>query len=182
MENEPVYTSEEQSKIIAELQDNLRTISSVNVGIPRVAVDSIYSLDTKMTVAAFQKEYGLEETGAVDYRTWDAVTEEAGRIRNSRAPANPVTAFQPPHLVVRPGDTGDIVCFIQILLRRVCRRLDHASSIEIDGCYGIMTEEAVKRVQKLADLTPTGHVDKETWNALTDLYVYPQNKSTQTNK
>lgn len=177
MDNEPFYTPEEQSKIIAELQDNLRTISSVNVGIPCVAVDGIYSLDTKIAVAAFQKEYELEETGAVDCQTWDAVTKEAGQIRDSRAPANPVAVFQPPHLVVEPGNTGDIVFFIQILLRRVCSRLEHASPVKIDGHYAEKTEEAVKRVQQLAGLAPTGHVDKETWNALTDLYAHLKNKT-----
>lgn len=176
MESEPVYMPEEQSEVISELQNNLRTVSSVNAGIPRVAVDGIYSLDTKMAVAAFQKEYGLEETGAVDSRTWDRAAAEAGRVRNARTPANPVAAFQPPHGVVRPGSTGDTVYFLQILLRRVCRCLTHPLTVPIDGRYGEKTAQAVKKVQELADLESSGQVDKATWNVLTDLYAGLRNK------
>ena len=42
-----------------------------------MAEDGIFGPDTKAAVLAFQKGFGLEETGVVDEITWDTIRDYA---------------------------------------------------------------------------------------------------------
>jgi peptidoglycan hydrolase-like protein with peptidoglycan-binding domain len=43
-------------------------------------------------------------------------------------------------------------------------------SVEINGNYDIETENAVRNFQTINSLSPTGEVDRKTWNALSKIY------------
>jgi len=63
--------------------------------------------------------------------------------------------------VVQLGDTGDAVTQAQRALRRTPN-----TTLEVDGEFGPLTEEATKEFQQQAGLPVTGVVDDTTWLAL----------------
>jgi len=67
------YTKTDQENHITELQTYLRGISFINPNIPRIVPDGIYGALTSGAVSAFQKEYGLPQTGETDRATWNKI-------------------------------------------------------------------------------------------------------------
>ena len=43
-------------------------------------------------------------------------------------------------------------------------------AVYVDGIYGPETENAVKAIQALVGITPSGRVTAETWDAIAELY------------
>ena len=64
---------------------------------------------------------------------------------------------------VQKGSEGDAVRQAQRALRRT-----PDTSLEVDGIFGPLTEEATKKFQQSAGLPVTGIVDEATWKALPD--------------
>lgn len=62
--------------------------------------------------------------------------------------------------VLRPGNRGSAVAFVQNLLRQ--RRY----AVRVDGVYGSQTRNAVLAFQRNNNLSRTGNVDNATWRAL----------------
>ena len=63
--------------------------------------------------------------------------------------------------ILRIGSTGPMVEFLQNILIKL-----GLLSSEIDGIFGIDTQNAVKQFQRQNNLTPDGIVGPRTWNAL----------------
>ena len=51
----------------------LRVLSSYINEIPPIAIDGIYGPATRSAVLAAQRRFGLPQTGAVNYSTWEAI-------------------------------------------------------------------------------------------------------------
>ena len=64
------------------------------------------------------------------------------------------------HPVLRKGDSGDAVTYLQTLLG------DTGAALRADGIFGALTEAAVKDFQALSRLTLDGIVGPLTWDAL----------------
>ena len=62
--------------------------------------------------------------------------------------------------VLKPGNRGSAVAFVQNLLRQ--RRY----AVRVDGVYGSQTRNAVLAFQRNNNLSRTGNVDDATWRAL----------------
>lgn len=60
---------------VRQMQEQLDTIAEVYTSIPRIAADGIFGNNTKAAVQAFQKIFGLPQTGAVDFRTWYKISQ-----------------------------------------------------------------------------------------------------------
>lgn len=65
---------------VRDLQSYLALIGRTIPEIPEVAVDGIYGQNTKNAVAAFQKFYGIPETGYVGPLTWHEIGKEYNTI------------------------------------------------------------------------------------------------------
>ncbi|MFB2938807.1 peptidoglycan-binding protein [Aerosakkonemataceae cyanobacterium BLCC-F154] len=66
---------------------------------------------------------------------------------------------------LRKGSKGDDVKLLQAILN------SYGYSLKVDGVFGQLTEDAVKRFQKSRGLKVDGIVGPKTWNALlSDLY------------
>ena len=72
--------------------------------------------------------------------------------------------------VVRIGDRGPVVEFLQTLLDKDGHRLtrNRKPGAGIDGAFGKMTDRAVRQFQRDEDLSIDGVVGPATWNALLD--------------
>lgn len=60
---------------VLTIQEQLSRISKVYSAIPNPAVDGIYGSGTAAAVKAFQKIFGLPQSGIVDYRTWYKISQ-----------------------------------------------------------------------------------------------------------
>lgn len=73
----PGYTLSQGSSgdKVRQMQEQLNRIAQVYTAIPNIAVDGIYGPATAEAVRAFQKIFGLSQTGTVDYSTWYKISE-----------------------------------------------------------------------------------------------------------
>ncbi|MBQ8926774.1 MAG: peptidoglycan-binding protein [Oscillospiraceae bacterium] len=149
------YTQEQRTSHIREFQHYLYGIACTRGDLPRHIPDGIFDESCEAAVRAFQRAYGLQETGEVNTATWEKLTQVYQEML-SQTP-QPLYVFRHP---LREGDAGFAVLAVQGLLQ------EYGCSPEITGRYDADTAAAVMRFQHMALLPPTGVVDCATWNAL----------------
>ena len=127
------------------------------LGFYHAIITGNFGLTTEVGVKAFQKEYGLPESGVVDEEMWRllfSLTEVAYASEFSNYP------------ILSLGSSGSYVRELQSKLKTL---LYYTGSI--DSFFGNETQVAVKRFQYHNNLTTTGIVSSQTWNALNTLYA-----------
>lgn len=55
---------------VKQVQEQLDTIATVYIAIPRITADGIYGPKTAEAVRKFQSIFGLPVTGVIDFATW----------------------------------------------------------------------------------------------------------------
>jgi peptidoglycan hydrolase-like protein with peptidoglycan-binding domain len=84
------------------------------------------------------------------------------QVPNSSLPPRPL----------RLGSGGDEVRTLQLRLNRISDNYPAIPKIALpDGVFSFDTEDAVKSFQETFSLEPDGVVGRNTWNALTDVYL-----------
>lgn len=85
----------------------------------------------------------------------------------------PVREFEDsyPGTPVRLGDTGEAVIAIQRSLNEISNNYPAIPKVSVDGIFGESTENAVKTLQSIFNLTPDGVVGLATWYRIVYLYV-----------
>ncbi|MBE6861683.1 MAG: peptidoglycan-binding protein [Ruminococcus sp.] len=158
------YTPAQRKEHIREIQHYLHAISYYDTQIPRIIPDGIYGKETAAAVRAFQRRYGLPETGSTDMRTWDKIVS----VYNSFVNNDPVAynIFPSPTFVLGEGDSGLLVYILQAMLDDIGMSYDNMHRVTVDGRYGRETSDAVMRFQRSVNLPQTGRVDAPTWNIL----------------
>ncbi len=132
------------------LQEKLKILGFYNA-----VITGQFGLATEEGVKAFQRQIGLEATGIVDSETWN-------RLQEYTEPAIAPISLDP---TLRPGSSGNDVSDLQAKLKALLYYTGN-----ITGNFDLETENAVKRFQLNNDLTATGIVDSQTWNAINNLY------------
>ena len=125
----------------------------VGVGV-KYGVDGYFGSATRASVKAFQNWKGLPVTGVVDAATAAAL---GFRVGNGNAAAAPSAGGS-----LQVGSTGAAVKELQQLL--IAAGVDVGGGV--DGVYGFMTANAVKRFQQSKGLPVTGIADAKTLQAL----------------
>jgi len=131
------------------LQEKLKIL-----GFYHALVTGIFGLSTEVGVRAFQREFGLAETGIVDREMWELLFQLTDV-------ASPISD----HEVLRLGDSGSEVRELQLKLRALLYYTG-----QVTGNFDKETENAVKRFQFNNDITTTGVVDSITWVLIEALY------------
>lgn len=137
------------SDTVKILQEKLKIL-----GFYHAVVTGIFGVTTEVGVRAFQREFGLEETGIVDQETWSLLFQ----LTTVAVPIGD----QP---VLRLGDSGSEVRELQRKLRALLYYTG-----KITGQFDLETENAVKRLQFNNDITTNGIVDSATWILIEVLY------------
>ena len=65
---------------VFEAQSYLRNIGKLDSDISRVVPDGIFAAETTDAVKSFQRKHGLEETGIINFETWELI-----KSKNSEA-------------------------------------------------------------------------------------------------
>ena len=156
---------------IAVLQHRLDLVAAFYDTIPDIAVDGIFGQGTKDAVIAFQNRFGLNPDGVVGRATWN----ELYRVYQDIVRSELLLSQQDIPLawngeVLRVGSQGERVRLLQEYLNTV-GSVWEIPQIPVTGYFGDSTRNAVRLFQDLFNLPPDGIVGKQTWDALTSLYL-----------
>ncbi len=124
----------DSGQFVREVQQDL-VKSGFNL--PTYGIDGQYGPETKRTVMKFQRQYGLMVDGLVGPQTIDKLKE----ITNSSTLIND---FPLPDVTLQRGDNGPGVKQLQRALKEI-----NFDPKQIDGLFGPLTEDAVKRFQSM---------------------------------
>ncbi len=156
---------------VFEIQSYIRNISRIDDDIPSLVPDGIFGEETTESVLAFQRKHLLQQTGKVDFATWNKLLEE-----NDRA----VFAFSEP-VQTAPATNGDFPLKrdkeshlngnVNLMLTRLSDFYENFGGAVLSPDYTEATERLIRIFQSLTGNTVTGEVDKNIWNLLSYLYL-----------
>lgn len=158
------YTNAQKKQHIREIQTYLYAISLFDSRIPQVIPDGIYGNETATAVRAFQREYGLRDTGNVDSATWNKIISVYKGYLNSEP--NSFYCFPSRNYSIKSGDSNELVYIIQAMLEGLRKNFDNFPATTVCGNYNAETVKAIKMFQKKVGLPQTGVIDCKTWNML----------------
>ena len=141
---------------VMELQSYLRAIQRARYGTTTVPMDGFYGADTADGVRQFQQAEKLPITGAVNRETWEAIYAVYLDTERRQTPPTLIRGLRRP--LLQPGDRGDAVIFLNVMLGIVGNE------------YTVETEEIIRTIQRISFLPVTGNTDKDTWDAVVALY------------
>lgn len=164
-----IYTQEQMREHVRGLQSDLRVLGLAGEIAPLVPISGIYDEATRAAVIDFQRRHGLAVTGTVDLTTWNAIVMASNRARLQFASPIPARIFPKPDTVLRLGDRGWLVTLVQVMLDSLSPHFD-LPRVPQTGTYDEDTAHAVRHMQRAAGLSPTGELDRQSWDHLAGLY------------
>lgn len=157
---------------VRELQYFLTFVGIFNDYIPRLDIDGVFGAATESAVRAFQRAYGLRETGRVDSADWEVLySAYRGMTASLDASALPRELALYPGTPQRLGSEGEEVRALQGYLAYIAETYTEIPSPVADGVFGSATERAVRAYQSLFGLEETGVVGSVTWNSILNTYL-----------
>ena len=158
------YTDQQKKEHIRELQTYLYGISLFDRRIPQALPDGVYDSSTVQAVKAFQRAYGLPDTGETDTATWDRIAA-IYRDYLDGAPAA-YHVFPSRSFRVCQGDSGELVYILQAMLMKAAAWYDNMPKVAVSGEFDEASVKAVRVFQSCCGLDDSGTVDCTTWNML----------------
>lgn len=151
---------------IRSLQTMLRTIAQVEPKQVTVIPDGVYTGQTTQAVRSFQENHSLPATGVADLDTWDAIVAAYRPALIEVSPAEPIYITLNPGQSFGLGDRHHHIHLVQAMLRLLQTAYPSFPGVSLTGVFDPETEAAVRALQALSGLEPTGVLDKKTWKAL----------------
>ena len=135
-------------------------------------IDGIFDTKTKEALIDFQIRNSLEPTGIADRKTFELLYDQYLEIIENDALPNPIIPFPsyPVNYAIKRGDTSFLVAVVQYVLNEIGIIYNVFDAVEINGTYDLATENAIRSFQEINSLSPTGEVDRKTWNAISRIY------------
>lgn len=135
--------------------------------IPAPDTDGVFDTATQEAVRAFQSYYGLVQTGTVNEATWNAIVTTFFALGGGEA-----SSLRPyPGYPLRRGARGNDVSWLQTMLNAVSTVDLDMPMLQVDGIFGPLTEQNVRRYQRNYGLAEDGIVGPLTWESLTREYA-----------
>ncbi len=156
---------------VFELQSSLRNIGRLDSDISRVVPDGIFGNETTSSVKSFQKKHGLNETGIVDYESWEMIKNKNAEAVFAASEPIQVVKIKNEELPLTIGTDNALVYTLHLMLNRVSDQYDNFSSLTVKSFFDEDTEREVKRWQRIIAQDESGKVDKATWNSLAEFYL-----------
>lgn len=159
-----------QSNEVKNLQYFLAVIGAYYEQVPPVPITGYFGEQTENSVKAFQRVYGLPETGIVDRQTW----EDIYRAYDGIVQSVPVTAGNDVILyqgrILQEGMTSDSIRILQEYLTFIHETYPDIPAVNNTGYFGPVTKSAVIAFQNRFGIQPTGVVGAVTWNEIAGVY------------
>lgn len=174
-ENRPVgpisvRTSARDVGDVKSLQKMLRNIAYYKNEIPIIIDDGIFGDSTENAVIEFQKLYGLEPTGIVNFDTWNKIVSVSMDTDNRTEPADRILVFRESNIPINPGDKDASLYVLQAMILALSESIDNISAPDVTGIHDENSVIAVKSVQKITGLDDSGIIDVDFSNHLGALY------------
>ena len=152
---------------VAQIQYYLSVLAYFDDALPLPGRSGVFDTNTEDTVRAFQAANGLTVDGIVGRDTWNAIVRAYDETRNSIAPEILGSADDIyPGKVLTSGQTGPEVELLQKYLIKAAGNVPEIPLITATGVYDAQTEEAIRTVQNLVGLEPSGVTGALTWDAV----------------
>ncbi len=164
------YATEKDA--ITNIQKYLRQLSYTEKEIPSPPVDGIFGDMTRASLGAFQRVYGLPQSGIADRETFGRLYEEyLASLALYNAPlALGLFPRTPDGYYVSLGDEFFLVSVIQLLLNELRIIYDSFIPLVVSGVFDEATESNISDFQKKNGLASDGRVNKATWDSLVRAY------------
>ena len=158
---------------VFEAQSYLRNIGRLDSDISRVVPDGIFAAETTEAVKSFQRKYGLEETGIIDFDTWELIkTKNSEAIFTASEPIQ-IVRITNEDLPLTIGTNNTLVYTMHLMLNSVAAQYNNFKPLPLQSLFDENTEREVKRWQRVISHTESGQIDKLTWNYLAEFYLLP---------
>ena len=149
------------------VQYYLNIIGYFNQSIPLVDMDGVFGAQTKNSVIAFQRFYGLTQDGIVGDDTWDKMSEiYLGLLAQLPVGYEGDKAEIYPGYVLKEGFRNQNVADLQTYLNVISDYNPAVPEVEVTGYFGPNTLNSVKEFQKYYGLNVTGLVGPVTWSKI----------------
>ena len=160
-----------EAEAIIMLQTYLRQLSYHDKDIPPVSIDGRYDSATADAVRAFQRKYDLAVNGEVDLATWELLKKKYDESVLAHSPSERLEIFPayPDGYSYGPETKDFGVSILQYMLGELSR-LYSFDDIEINGVYDAPTRQSVTEFQIMNGLSPSGRVDRQTWDKMASQY------------
>ena len=155
---------------IRSLQLMLRTLSFLDSDYPGLIPDGVFGTATAGAVSTFQQKHGLPVTGIADLETHRAIVADYDKALPRLTPAEAPIAWFPADLSVSPGQSHPHVFLTQGLLAALSSLYPQLPAPALTGRIDEETEEALRAIQSLHGLSPTGKLAGETYHLAARLY------------
>ena len=159
-----------QSNEVRNLQYFLAVIGAYYEQVPPIPITGYFGEQTENSVKAFQRVYGLPETGIVNRQTW----EDIFRAYDGIVQSVPITAGNDVILyqgrILQEGMTSDSVRILQEYLTYIHETYPDIPAVNNTGYFGPVTRSAVIAFQNRFGIQPTGVVGAVTWNEIAGVY------------
>ena len=154
---------------VYDLQTCLWRLSALYPSIPRIIPDGIFGPETKSSVQAFQREFGLNPTGQVEEETWRVLFSAFQEANRFQSLPGAFCLFRRPAGGYGLGDVGDIVYMLQVFINALAKKYNNIPAVPVDGVYQGETLAGVQAFQACCGIDPTGVTNQETWERLVRL-------------
>ena len=154
---------------VSVVQYFLATVADFNPKVPPTAINGVFDEQTRNSLLAFQREYGLPETGEAEEETWNRLASVYRGFLESVAGGG-VSAEAFPGVILTLGSSGADVEAVQTYLGVIAEVYTEIVPPVISGSYDTATENAVRVLQGLFGLPESGVVGPITWELLAEKY------------
>ncbi len=159
-----MYTQNDTTSAIRNVQEYLYEIH-LHEKLPfQPPIDGIYGQETQAAVALFQKSEGLEQTGIVDFITFERLRDTAIGYKLSNNKKKHLYAAE--GFPLKRGSSGNDIDVLHSLLRELSEYDTETPPIPRTAYFSSETENAVCYYQKLFMKDATGIVDTELYERL----------------
>lgn len=151
---------------IRSLQTMLRLLQLEHHQPCTVIADGVYGAKTLSAVSDFQQLHHLPVTGITDKTTWDQIVSDYEAAAVNLRKACPLQICLNPGERICIGSKHPYVLLVQSVLTTIQHQFHCIGCLELTGIWDEHTSEAIASFQKIAGLTETGELDKQTWKHL----------------
>ena len=167
---------------VRSLQTMLRVLAEDDASLPSVIPDGFYGNQTRDAVAAFQHNRSIPVTGVTNQQTWDRIRMDYEPAFIRISPAQPLQLILNPGQVIRQGEAHPYLFLVQAMLNSLSDIYSSIGSVEMTGVLDLLTSQALRDFQYLAQLEQTGQLDKITWKHLALHYPLAVNLNMSQNR